>query len=127
MGPPQTRLVAASGITGTEGALVLDDTHRDNWLNTVDEGTRYPMSTMPGEQVEHLFAGQMGPETIHFLESVLLDRPPMVSPEHARTVMAAYTAADLSAATGEPVDLPLSNMAMARIAQMKEGRIAAAS
>ena len=29
-----------------------------------------PMSTMPGEQVDHVFAGQMGPETIHFLESV---------------------------------------------------------
>jgi myo-inositol 2-dehydrogenase/D-chiro-inositol 1-dehydrogenase len=38
-------------ITGTEGALILDDTHRDNWLNTVSEGTRFPMSTMPGEQV----------------------------------------------------------------------------
>ena len=28
------------------------------------------MSTMPGEQVDHVFAGQMGPETIHFLEVV---------------------------------------------------------
>ena len=62
-------------ITGTEGALILDDTHRDNWLNTVAEGTRFPMSTMPGEQVDHVFAGQMGPETIHFLESCILDRP----------------------------------------------------
>ena len=94
-------------ITGTEGALILDDTHRDNWLNTVADGTRYPMSTMPGEQVDHVFAGQMGPETIHFLECCLLDRPPMVAAEHARTVMTAYTAADLSAATGEPVELPL--------------------
>ncbi len=108
-------------ITGTEGALVLDDTHRDHWLNTVAEGTRYPMSTMPGEQVDHVFAGQMGPETIHFLESVLLDRPPMVSAEHARTVMACYTAADLSAATGEPVDLPLSNLALSAIADLKGG------
>ena len=57
-------------ITGTEGALILDDTHRDNWLNTVSEGTRFPMSTMPGEQVDHVFAGQMGPETIHFLEAL---------------------------------------------------------
>lgn len=113
-------------ITGTEGALVLDDTHRDHWLNTVAEGTRYPMSTMPGEQVDHVFAGQMGPETIHFLESVLLDRPPMVSAEHARTVMACYTAADLSAATGEPVDLPLSNLALSAIADLKGGTIAKA-
>ena len=26
-------------ITGTEGALFLDDTQRDNWLNTVTDGT----------------------------------------------------------------------------------------
>src|SRR6476620_5978710 len=56
-------------ITGTEGALILDDTHRDNWLNTMQRNTEFPMSTMPGEQVDHVFAGQMGPETIHFLES----------------------------------------------------------
>jgi myo-inositol 2-dehydrogenase/D-chiro-inositol 1-dehydrogenase len=108
-------------ITGTEGALILDDTQRDNWLNTMSEGTRFPMSTMPGEQVDHVFAGQMGPETLHFLESVLLDRPVMVSPEHARMVMHAYTAADLSAALNEPVDLPLSNRSLAAIADMKSG------
>ena len=113
-------------ITGTEGALILDDTHRDHWLNTVKDGTVYPMSTMPGEQVDHVFAGQMGPETIHFLESVLLDRAPMVSAEHARNVMATYTAADLSAATGEPVDLPLSNMALAAIADLKGNALAKA-
>jgi predicted dehydrogenase len=107
-------------ITGTEGSLMLDDTHRDNWLNTVSDGTRYPMSTMPGEQVDHVFAGQMGPETLHFLECCLQDRPVMVSPEHARVVMQAYTAADLSAERGEPVDLPLSNEAMSAIAEMKK-------
>src|SRR4030088_2047703 len=37
-------------ITGTEGALILDDTHREAWLNTVAEGTRFPMSTMPAER-----------------------------------------------------------------------------
>lgn len=114
-------------ITGTEGALMLDDTHRDNWLNTMQGGTMYPMSTMPGEQVDHVFAGQMGPETIHFLESVLLDRAPMVAPEHARTVMAAYTAADLSAATGEPVDLPLSNASLSAIADLRKSLVAQAS
>jgi predicted dehydrogenase len=103
-------------ITGTEGALILDDTHRDHWLNTVEGGTRYPMSTMPGEQVDHVFAGQMGPETIHFLESVLMDRPVMVAPEHARMVMETYRAADLSAEIHEPVDLPLSNRSVAALA-----------
>ena len=38
-------------ITGTEGALILDDTHRDNWLNTVAEGT-------PVSDVDH--AGRAG-------------------------------------------------------------------
>lgn len=112
-------------ITGTEGALILDDTQRDNWLSTVSGGTRFPMSTMPGEQVDHVFAGQMGPETLHFLESVLLDRAPMVAPEHARMVMETYLAADLSAAVNEPVDLPLSNRSIAQINDLKAATIAA--
>src|SRR6202035_3488370 len=102
-------------ITGTEGSLFLDDTQRDNWLNTVSEGTRFPMSTMPGEHVDHVFAGQMGPETLHFLESVILDRPPMVSPEGARRVMECYLAADLSAERGEPIDLPMTNEALSSV------------
>ncbi|WP_420328864.1 Gfo/Idh/MocA family protein [Mameliella sp.] len=106
-------------ITGTEGSLVLDDTSRDNWFNTVEGGTRFPMSTMPGEHVDHMYAGQMGPETLHFLESVLLDRQPLVAPEHARMVMESYLAADISAEIGEPVGLPLSNHAMATLADMK--------
>jgi myo-inositol 2-dehydrogenase/D-chiro-inositol 1-dehydrogenase len=109
-------------ITGTEGALILDDTHRDAWLNTATDGTRFPMSTMPGEQVDHVFAGQMGPETIHFLESVILDRPVMVTPESARTVMEVYLAADLSAERNEPIDLPLSNEAIAGISEMTAAR-----
>jgi predicted dehydrogenase len=110
-------------ITGTEGALFLDDTHRDNWLNTVQAHTQFPMSTMPGEQVDHVFAGQMGPETIDFLESVIFSRPPMVAPEHARMVMEAYAAADLSAEIHEPVDLPLSNKAISAIADMKGAKL----
>jgi len=109
-------------ILGTEGALILDDTHRDAWLNTVAEGTRFPMSTMPGEQVDHVFAGQMGPETIHFLEACIMDRPVMVTPESARMVMEAYTAADLSAERNEPVDLPLSNAALSAVAEMVGGK-----
>jgi myo-inositol 2-dehydrogenase/D-chiro-inositol 1-dehydrogenase len=105
-------------ITGTEGSLVLDDTHRDNWLNTVSGGQQFPMSTMPGEQVDHVFAGQMGPETIHFLEACILDKPVMVTPESARRVMETYLAADLSAERNEPIDLPLSNETMSAIADM---------
>ncbi|MDE0533051.1 MAG: Gfo/Idh/MocA family oxidoreductase [Albidovulum sp.] len=106
-------------ITGTEGALILDDTARDHWLNTVSGGTQFSMSTMPGEHVDHVFAGQMGPETIHFLEAVLMDRPAMVDPTHARLVMEAYSAADLSAEIGEPVSLPLSNYSIAQLADIK--------
>ncbi len=106
-------------ITGTEGALILDDTARDHWLNTVSEGTQFPMSTMPGEHVDHVFAGQMGPETVHFLEAVLMDRPAMVDPADARLVMEAYSAADLSAEIGEPVSLPLTNRSIAQLADIK--------
>jgi predicted dehydrogenase len=105
-------------ITGTEGALILDDTHRENWLNTVSGGQQFPMSTMPGEQVDHVFAGQMGPETIHFLEACIMDRPVMVSPDGARMVMQTYLAADLSAERNAPVDLPLSNETISAIAEM---------
>jgi myo-inositol 2-dehydrogenase/D-chiro-inositol 1-dehydrogenase len=113
-------------ITGSEGSLFLDDTQRDNWLNTMSGGQQFPMSTMPGEQVDHVFAGQMGPETIHFLESVLLDRPVMVKPEHARMVMESYLAADLSAERNEPVDLPLSNETLSAITAMTQEKKRAA-
>jgi predicted dehydrogenase len=109
-------------ITGTEGSLFLDDTQRDNWLATVAHGTQFPMSTMPGEQVDHVFAGQMAPETLHFLESILLDRPVMVTPESARAVMEVYCAADLSAERNAPIELPLSNAALAGIADLAQAR-----
>src|SRR4030095_6706614 len=73
-------------ITGTEGALVLDDTQRDNWLNTTARGQESPMPTMPGEQVGDVFAGGMGPETIHFLEACIRDTPVLVTAESERRV-----------------------------------------
>jgi myo-inositol 2-dehydrogenase/D-chiro-inositol 1-dehydrogenase len=106
-------------ITGTEGALVLDDTQRDNWLNTEKTGQVFPMSTMPGEQVDHVFAGGMGPETIHFLEACIQNKSVMVTPESARMVMETYTAADLSADRNAPVDLPLTNETIAAVSDLK--------
>jgi predicted dehydrogenase len=94
-------------MVGTEGALMVDDSHRDVVLNTMQKGMQLPMSTMPGERVEHTYAGPMAAETIHFLEAVVHDRPVMVTPEHARMVMEVYIAADLSADRNEPVSLPL--------------------
>jgi myo-inositol 2-dehydrogenase/D-chiro-inositol 1-dehydrogenase len=105
-------------ITGTEGSLFLDDTQRANWLNTMKDGTQYPMSTMPGEWVDHVYAGQMAPETLHFLECVLRDTAPMVSPQSARAVMETYLAADLSAESGEPVSLPLNNQSLSAVQEL---------
>jgi len=94
-------------MLGTDGAILLDDSHKDVVLNTMKSGMQLPMSTMPGEFVEHTFAGPMAAETVHFLEAVARDRPVMVTPEHARMVMEVYIAADLSAERNEPVALPL--------------------
>ena len=93
-------------LVGTDGMLVVDDTHRDVILNTMDRGIELPMSTMPGEPVDHVYAGPMLGETVHFLEAVAYDRPVMVTPEDARTVMEVYMAADLSSAQNAPVSLP---------------------
>jgi predicted dehydrogenase len=101
---------------GTEGALLIDDSHKDVVLNTMQKGMQLPMSTMPGERVEHVYAGAMAPETVHFIEAVALDRPVMVTPEHARMVMEVYMAADLSAERNAPVDLPLPKAAVQRAA-----------
>ena len=92
---------------GTEGALLVDDSHKDVVLNTMEKGMQLPMSTMPGEQVDHVYAGPMAYETIHFIEAVALNRPVLVSGEQARQVMEVYMAADISAETGNPVHLPL--------------------
>jgi myo-inositol 2-dehydrogenase/D-chiro-inositol 1-dehydrogenase len=107
-------------ITGTEGALTLDDTQRDNWLNTEKSGQVFPMSTMPGEWVDNVFAGGIGPETLHFLEACIKNKPVMVTPESARRVMETYSAADLSADRGEPIDLPLTNESISAIAEFKQ-------
>jgi predicted dehydrogenase len=95
-------------MVGTEGALFVDDSHRDVILNTMNKGMQLPMSTMPGERVEHTYAGPMAAETVHFLEAVAYDRPVMVTPEHARMVMEVYMAADLSAERNEAVSLAIA-------------------
>ena len=96
-------------MIGTEGAVMVDDSHRDVVVNTMAKGMQLPMSTMPGEPVDHTYAGPMAAETIHFLEAVALDRPVLVTPEHARMVMEVYIAADLSAESNLPVSLPLAD------------------
>jgi predicted dehydrogenase len=94
-------------FVGTEGAVLIDDSHRDITLNTMNKGMVLPLSTMPGEQVGHVYQGPMQAETIHFLEAVALDRPVLVTPEQARQVMEVTLAADLSADRNQPISLPL--------------------
>jgi predicted dehydrogenase len=103
-------------MVGTEGAVMVDDTHRDVVLNTMKSGMQLPMSTMPGEAVDHTYAGAMAPETVHFLEAVALDKPVLVTPAHARMVMELYIAADLSAERNLPVDLPLKGKSLEKAA-----------
>jgi scyllo-inositol 2-dehydrogenase (NAD+) len=95
-------------IVGSEGALLIDDTHKDVIRSRMNGGIDFPMSSMPGEKVAHVYAGPMEAETNHFVAAVALDQPVLVTPEQARQVMAVYIAADLSAERGEPVTLPLN-------------------
>ncbi len=93
---------------GTEGAVMVDDTHRDVYVTNMQDGIRFPMSSMPGEKVNHVYAGPMEAETEHFLECVALGKQPLVTAEHARMVMQIYKAADLSVETNKPVDLVIA-------------------
>jgi predicted dehydrogenase len=94
-------------MVGSEGALLVDDSHKDVVLNTMKDGIQFPISSMPGESVGHVFAGAMANETLHFVDAVARDRPVLVTAEEARQVMEVYIAADLSAERNEPVRLPL--------------------
>jgi scyllo-inositol 2-dehydrogenase (NAD+) len=107
--PPGARHFSSASIEfiGTEGAIQVDDTHKDLILRSMKNGMTFPLSTMPGEQVSHVFQGPMQAETVYFLECVAGDRPVLVTPEQARRVMEVTIAADLSAERGEPIDLPL--------------------
>jgi predicted dehydrogenase len=79
-------------FVGTEGAVMVDDTHRDVYVTTMKDGIRFPISSMPGEKVNHVYAGPMEAETLHFLECVATGKQPLVTPEHARLVMLVYQA-----------------------------------
>lgn len=102
-------------VIGTDGALLMDASHKDIIFNTVDRGVQFPLSTMPGEFVDHVYAGPMERETQHFLEAVAFDRDVMVQPRSARTTMEVYLAADLSAERNQVVELPLDR---AEVAEM---------
>ncbi len=92
---------------GPDGALIMDASHKDIILNTMSSGVQFPLSTMPGEYVDHVYAGPMERETLHFLEAVYKDGPVMVEPRLARLTMELYIAADLSVERNQVVELPL--------------------
>src|SRR4030095_15739983 len=96
---------------GTEGAVMVDDTHRDIYVSTLKDGIRFPMSTMPGEKVNHVYAGPMEAETLHFVECVALGKQPLVTAEHARMVMQLYLSADISVETNQPVNIVVTDPA----------------
>ena len=50
-------------MVGSEGALLVDDTHKDVIRTRMSGGIDFPMSTMPGEKVYHVYAGPMEAET----------------------------------------------------------------
>ena len=82
----------------------------------MEKGIQLPMSSMPGEPVDHVFAGPMHNETVHWIEAVAFDRPEMCSAETARRVMEVYMAADLSVERNQSVTLPLSGPALSSVA-----------
>src|SRR5258706_12864647 len=95
-------------FVGTEGAVMVDDTHRDVYVTTMQKGIQFPISSMPGEPVNHVYAGPMEAETLHFIECVALGKQPLVTAEHAKMVMQVYQAADESAESGRPVELVIA-------------------
>jgi predicted dehydrogenase len=73
-------------ITGSEGALIIDDTHRGVWLSTMEKGTVFPLSSMSGEHDRPIWArlhpraadrGEYAPRAAdsHGDASVFLQRP----------------------------------------------------
>lgn len=115
--PPIYKNAATTWIEfiGTEGAVFIDDTHKDILVQTMDRGVEFPLSTMPGEYVGEMYAGPMERETTHFIEAVLFDRPVMVEPRLARLTMEVYLAADLSAERNQVVELPLDRAEVAQL------------
>jgi scyllo-inositol 2-dehydrogenase (NAD+) len=110
--PPAYPNFASTWIefVGTEGAVMVDDTHRDVYVTNMKDGIHFPISSMPGEKVKHVYAGPMEAETLHFLECVATGKQPLVTAEHARMVMLVYQAADQSVETNKPVELTITGV-----------------
>jgi len=107
------------GITGTDGVLTIDDTHRDMVLavskpqhegyapdqtRLVDFLGSYP----PGDMALGELRGPMSDETVSWLNRVALGLPtPAATVEEAHMNLMLTKALDLSARRRQPVKLPL--------------------
>src|SRR3954465_1996727 len=107
------------GITGTDGVLTIDDTHRDMVLavskpqgegyapdqtRLVDFLGSYP----PGDMALGELRGPMADETVSWLNRVALGLPtPAATVEEAHNNLMLTKALDLSAKRKQPVKLPL--------------------
>jgi len=80
-------------------------------ISATPEDTHYPMSSILGERVGHVYAGLMAKETEHFVDAIARTRPILVTAEQARQVTEMYITADVSAERNEPVLLPFNRQA----------------
>ena len=106
-------------VMGSEGALIIDDSHRDTVLATtkpmpspyapgVEHDVLFLESMMAGDFLLGEFWGPMRDETRSWLEHVTTGRDvPITPPDHARTVLEVTLAIEQSVRQGRPIDLPL--------------------
>ena len=102
-----------------ESARVLDAIRRSGADAVVGYTQRFRRRWLAAK--EKVRTGQLGDVTLvtsrAFMNRlVALDRPVLVTPEHARMVMEVYVAADRSAETNQPVSLPLTNKKVRAVA-----------
>src|ERR1700730_4480396 len=107
------------GMTGTEGVLTIDDTHRDMVLAVsapqnegyAPDGRRlvdFMGSYPPGDMALGELRGPMAEETVSWLNRVALGLPsPAATVEEAHNRLMLTKALDLSARRKQPVKLPL--------------------
>lgn len=110
----------AIDLMGTDGALVIDDSHRDGILATensipapyvagVEHDVIFLESMMAGDMLLDQFWGPMRDETRSWLEHITTGRDtPIATAEHARTVLEVTLAIEQSAREGRPIDFPLT-------------------
>ena len=117
-------LKAAGAVAFSDGAKSVTNaqvmrralTYARDFDALIVHHTEDPDLVGEGVMNEGEFAARLGLVGIpNAAEAVMLDRPPMVSPESARRVMECYLAADLSAEISEPVDMPLNNQALVAV------------